>query len=111
MDYRALIFANLLNGVPIEQICKDFDKSESEVQNIFAFVLRKVKSYCFERSATKDALPMITAATLEEAKKHRITCLTVLPKLNLNKDPKYRDIQIETVTPDNIMSVGSKLNT
>lgn len=106
-----MIFANLLNGVPMEQICKDYNRSESEVMNIFSFVLRKVKSYCFERSATKDALPMITAATLDEAKKHRLTCLTVLPKLNLNKDPKYRDIQIENVTPDNLMSIGSKLNT
>lgn len=111
MDAKALIFANLLNGVPMGQVCKDFNKSESEVQNIFAFVLRKVKSYCFLRSTTKEAYPIITASTLEEAKAHRITCLNVLPKLNMNKEAQFKDIKTELVTADNFMNLGSKLNT
>lgn len=106
-----MIFANLLNGVPIGQVCKDFNKSESEVQNIFAFVLRKIKSYCFLRSATENAYPIITASTLEEAKKYKLTCLTVLPKLNMNREAQFKDITTQLVTPDNMMSIGSKLNT
>ncbi len=109
MNSKALIIANLLNGVPMEQVCKDFHKSESEVMNIFAFVLRKVKSYCFLRSATANAYPMITASNLEEAKKHRITCLTVLPKLNMNKEAEFKDIQTEIVSPDNFLQIAKNI--
>lgn len=111
MDSKALIFTNLLNGVSVEQVCRDFHKTESEVMNIFAFVLRKVKSYCFLRAASKEALPMITASNLEEAKRHRITCLSVLPKLNLNKEAQFKDIQTEIVTMDNFTQVIKNLNT
>ena len=43
-DPRALIFTNLLNGVPIWQVCRDFGKSELDVMNIFRFVMRKIRS-------------------------------------------------------------------
>lgn len=110
MDSRALIFSNLLNGVPVEQVAKDFQKSKEEIEKIFSFVLRKVKSYCFQRSIQKNALPIITASSLSEAKRQRLTCLSVLPKLNLDKDPMYKDIQSEIVTPDNCMSIARNLN-
>jgi hypothetical protein len=110
MDTRALIFSNLVNGVPVHQVCRDFHKTESEVMQVFAFILRKIKSYIFLRQ-TSVAYPTITASNLEEAKRLRLTCLTVLPKLKLDKEPQFKDIQTELVTPDNVMTVSRNLNT
>lgn len=104
-DPRSLIFANLLKGVPIQQVARDFHKSESEINQIFSFVLRKIKSYCFERSIQKKALPIVIASTVQEAQRYRLTCLQVLPQLNLDKAPKYKDILSEPVNPDNIITV------
>ncbi len=109
MDERALIFANLLNGVSVAQVARDFRVSEPEVMNTFSNVLRKVKSYCFLRARQKNAVPLVIASTIEEAKKYRLTCLHVLPKLNLDKAPHYKDIQGEIVTPDNIMAVARNM--
>lgn len=108
MDTRALIFSNLLNGVPLGQVAQAFHKTESEINQIFSFVLRKIKSYCFVRQ-TQKAYPTITASTLEDAKKYRLTCLEVLPKLNLDKDSQFKDIQTELVTPDNALSIARNL--
>lgn len=108
-DYKSLIFANLLNGVPISQVCRDFHKTESEVMNIFSFVFRKIKSYCFLRCAQPIATPMVYGYTIDDAKKSRITCLSVLPKLNLNKEAEFKDIQAEIVTPDNALQVTRNL--
>ena len=62
MNTQALIFANLLNGVSEQQVAEAFKISREEVQRTFAFVLRKVKSYCFLRQ-TQKAYPTITACT------------------------------------------------
>ena len=110
MDNRALIFSNLLNGVPMQQVAREFHKSEQEITHIFSFILRKIKAYCFVRQTQKGYVP-ITASTIEEAKKFRITCLTVLPNLKLDKEPQFKDIQNEIVTPDNAMSIAKNLNT
>jgi hypothetical protein len=110
MDDRALIFSNLLNGVPLWQVARDFHKTESEVNYTFAFILRKIKSYCFLRQAQR-AYPPIMASTVEEAKKYRLTCFSVLPKLNLEKSAQFKDINNETVTPDNVMAIAKNLNT
>jgi hypothetical protein len=110
MDSRALIFSNLLNGVSIEQVAREFRKSEQEVKQVCAYVLRKVKSYCFLRQTQKGYVP-IAASTIEQARKYRITCLTVLPKLKLDKEPEFKDIQNETVTQDNAIMIAKNLNT
>lgn len=110
MDDRHLIFSNLLNGVPVPQVARDFHKSEAEVEQVFTHVLRKVKSYCFLRSRQKNPMPVVTASTVAEARAFRLTCLSVLPKLNLDRAPEFRDIHTETITPDNIMTVARNLS-
>ena len=120
MDNRGAIFRNLLNGVPVWQVARDFHISESEVNSAFSYVLRKIKSFCFQRSlgyrepgspsAPVQAMPIIPAGTIEEAKKYRLSFLSVLEKLNLDKPPAFKDIQTETVTPDNIMTVARNLS-
>ncbi len=110
MDDRALIFSNLLNGVSVEQVAREFKKSLDEVQRDFSYVLRKVKSYCFLRQTQKGYAP-INASTIEEAKKYRLTCLSVLPNIKLDKEPHFKDIQHEIVTPDNAIMIAKNLNT
>lgn len=120
MREEALIFSNLLNGVSPEQVAKDFrKKSVDEVLHIFNFVLRKVKSYCFLRARGYidpndpnkicKSYPIIPATCIKDAQKFRLTCLTVLPLLNLDKAPMYKDIQTETVNPDNAAQVQRNL--
>lgn len=92
-DERALIFSNLLNGVPVWQVARDFHKSsEQEVMDIFRFILRKIRSRRLERME-----PPIVGDTIEEIRRQRIACLTALPKLNLDKDPRYKNVMHETV--------------
>lgn len=111
MDNRALIFANLLNGVSAAQVAQAFHKqSEDEVLQIFGFILRKIKSYCFLRARQKNALPLIIANDVKTAQKYRLTCLSVLPKLNIDKEPQFRDIHNEIVNHDNVMVIGKNLS-
>src|SRR5580692_9304331 len=91
-DSRALIFTNLLNGVPAWQVARDFHRSEPDVMNIFRFILRKIKSRRLERME-----PPIVGNSIAEIRKQRITCLTILPKLNLDRDPLYKDVLHEPV--------------
>lgn len=101
-DDRALIFSNLLNGVPIAKVCETFRKSEPEVMNIFRYVLRKIKSRRLERME-----PMIVGNSIAEIRRQRIACLTILPKLNLDRDPLYKDVLHE---PMEINSDGKLRN-
>jgi hypothetical protein len=86
-DDRALIFTNLLNRVPAWQVARDFHRSEPDVMNIFRFILRKIKSRLLERME-----PPIVGNSIAEIRKYRITVLTILPKLNLDRDPLYKDV-------------------
>jgi hypothetical protein len=91
-DERALIFTNLLNGVPVWQVARDFHRSEPDVMHIFRFIVRKIRSRRLERME-----PPIVGNTIDEVRRQRIACLTILPKLNLDKDPRYKDVFHETV--------------
>ena len=86
-DDRALIFSNLLNGVPAWQVARDFHRSEPDVMNIFRFILRKIKSRRLERME-----PPIVGNSIAEIQRHRVTVLTILPNLNLDRDPLYKDV-------------------
>ena len=91
-DERALIFTNLLNGVPVWQVARDFHRSEPDVMHIFRFIVRKIRSRRLERME-----PPIVGNTIDEVRRQRIVCLTILPKLNLDRDPRYKDVFHEPV--------------
>jgi hypothetical protein len=91
-DERALIFTNLMNGIPVWQVARDFRKSEPDVMHIFRFILRKIRSRRLERME-----PPIVGNTIDEVRRQRISCLTILPKLNLDRDPRYKDVLHENV--------------
>jgi hypothetical protein len=101
-DDRALIFSNLLNGVPVWQVCRDFRRSEVDVMNIFRFILRKIKSRRLERMESP-----IVGNSVAEIQRQRITVLTILPKLNLDRDPLYKNVFHE---PMEIKSDGTVRN-
>jgi len=87
-DERAIIFSNLLNGVPVWQVARDFHKqADGEVQRIFDFILAKIKSYCFERK-----LPPVLGSTVAEVRQYKAICFEILPKINLDKEPMYGKI-------------------
>lgn len=91
LDERVLIFRNLLNGVPAWQVARDFHKqSEQEVMCIFNFILRKIRSRRLERME-----PPIPGCTVDEVRKSRLLCLSIVPKLNLDKDPKFAKVIYE----------------
>lgn len=104
MSDKALIFRNLINGVPVAQVAQTFQVSEAQALQTFAFVLRKIKSYQFKRHQ-----PLILASNIEEARKYQVTCLSVLAKLNLEKDDAFKDIHSEIMTPDNALSIARNL--
>ena len=106
MTDKALIFSNLIKGVPLQQVAREFKLSEEEILRVFSFVLRKIKSYVFLRQQ-----PMVIAHDIATAQKYRLICLRVLPNLNLEKEPQFKDIQNELVNDDNVMSVARNLNT
>jgi hypothetical protein len=92
LDERALIFMNLLNGVPVWQVARDFHKSEPDVMHIFRFILRKIRSRRLERME-----PPIVGNSIDEVRRQRIACLSILPRLNLDRDPLYKDVLHENV--------------
>jgi hypothetical protein len=91
-DDRVLIFMNLMNGVPDWQVARDFHKSVPDVMHIFRFILRKIKSRRLERME-----PPIIGNAISEIQRQRITVMTILPKLNLDKDPRYKNVLHEPV--------------
>ena len=101
MDDRALIFGNLLKGVSAQELARTFHRTENEVQQIFNFILRKIRSRRLERME-----PAIPGNTLEELRRpamrgSRIAFLEILPKLNLDKDPTFKRIMHEEIEMKN----------
>lgn len=95
-DERALIYRNLLNGVPVFKVCESFHKSEPEVMQVFRYVTRKIKNYIFEKM-----LPPIYCDSISEAMRYKVQILQILPKLNLDKAPIYKDIGFDSIRADN----------
>jgi hypothetical protein len=89
-DDRALIFRNLLNGVEKQKIARTFRRSEKDVDDIFGFVIRKIRSRQLERMEP----PILedTVEKLRNSKKSKLQCLDILPLLNLEKDPLYKRV-------------------
>jgi hypothetical protein len=90
-DKRAVIYANILNAVPVWVIKQHFEMSEEDVMRLFRFVSSKLKSYIFERK-----LPPILCDSISDAQRNKILLLQLLPKLNLDKPPAKK-VNIEHI--------------
>ena len=85
---RELIFANLLNGVPPENVAQAFNKeSVAQVMDEFRYVALKIKSYMFSR-----AMPYIPLDTIAEAMQNKLQALDLLTKVKLDALPAYKQI-------------------
>lgn len=84
-DERRIIFSNILNKVPLENIGKAFNKAESDLISDFAYITQKIKNYCFNNN-----IPPIFCDTIEEAQKNRHRIFEILPFVDLNKSPKFK---------------------
>jgi hypothetical protein len=75
-EERRLIFENVANGVPIQQVMSVFRRSETEVMREVSFVGRKIAEYRFRRH-----LPPLACATLNEIRWNRLALLDTVRKL------------------------------
>lgn len=76
---RKLIFANVANGVPIEDIMATFHRSSDEIDREVAFVARKIKEYRF-----RQRIPPLACDTLKDIRFNRLALLDTLRKLGPN---------------------------
>lgn len=75
-EERRLIFENVANGVPIQQVMSAFKRSEAEVMREVAFVGKKIAEYRFRRH-----LPPLPCANLTEIRWNRLALLDTVRKL------------------------------
>jgi hypothetical protein len=73
---RRLIFENVANGVPIQQIMSVFRRSEAEVMAEVKFVGKKIAEYRFRRH-----LPPLACSDLREIRWNRLALLDTVRKL------------------------------
>ena len=73
---RRLIFENVANGVPIQQVMSAFRRSEKEVMDDIAFVGKKIAEYRFRRHQ-----PPLSCGTLREISFNRAALLDTLRRL------------------------------
>lgn len=87
---KALIFQNLVNGVPVQFVGRHFNlRDEREVMDIFRYVANKIKTYMFQRT-----IPFISFDTPQEAKRHRRQLFDILKKINLDIVPLYTKFEV-----------------
>ncbi len=85
MEERKLIFSNLLNKVPLGNVAQAFNKTETEIQADFKYIIQKVKNYCF-----LNGHPAIICDSIEQAQRLRYSIFPILKSINLDKAPEYK---------------------
>lgn len=85
MNNRLLIFTNLLNKVPLEQLAKDFNTSEAEILVDFKYIVQKINNYCFMKG-----VPAIRCETIYDAQRERLNIYPILKVIDLDKSPIYK---------------------
>lgn len=96
-EQRRLIFVNLANGVPIEQVMAAFHRSEAEVLREMEFVGKKLREYRFKRH-----LPPLACETLRDIRFNRRALLECIVKLGpryLSSSLELPHIFVETLDP------------
>lgn len=82
---KKLIVANILNNVPIQDICKVYHKSEKEIEDCFYFVMARIKSYWFEmRTDKKKLVPWMPCDNYADARNNRMLLFKFLDKVDLS---------------------------
>jgi hypothetical protein len=79
-ERRKLVFENIANGVPAEQVMQAFRLSREEVDREVAFVAKKITEYRFQRRE-----PPLSCGNVPDIRFNRQALLDTLRKLG----PKY----------------------
>jgi hypothetical protein len=75
-EERRLIFQNLVNGVPMENIKAAFRRSETEVWREVEFVGKKIREFRFRRH-----LPPLPVEGIQALRRNRVALLETLSHL------------------------------
>lgn len=75
-EARRLIFENVANGVPVEQVCAAFRRSPTEVERELQFVARKIREARF-----RTRMPPIACDDVKDVRFHRRPLLETLRQL------------------------------
>lgn len=92
---RRLIFQNLLNGVPVDQIRKSLRLSDLEFDQAQAFVVKKITQHLILRHQAP-----IPCETMNDLRWNRIDLLAVLGKIgdiDLSTDLILRKMLVQSV--------------
>lgn len=76
---RRLIFENVANGVPVEDVMAAFRRSHAEIDREVAFVAKKIKEYRFRRQE-----PPLQCETMHDIRWNRLPLLDTLRKFGPN---------------------------
>lgn len=85
MNDRLLMFTNLLNKVPLEDVAKAFNTTEAAILVDFKYIMQKVNNYCFLRG-----VPAIRCETIFDAQRERLNIFPILKVIDLDKPPIYK---------------------
>jgi hypothetical protein len=75
-EQRRLIFENVANGVPVQQVMNVFQCSEKELMDDIKFVGKKISEYRFRRNQ-----PPLSCSTFNEIFTNRLALLDTLRRL------------------------------
>lgn len=106
-EHRRLIFENVVNGVPVEDIRAAFHCSELEVQQAVEFVAKKIKEYRFRRHQ-----PPLPCDTDFERKWNRRALLENVRKLgpvSLSTELLLPSIGVQTVDETSIREAAREV--
>lgn len=98
-EERRLIFQNVANGVPMDQVRATFKRSQTEIDRELRFVARKIREYRFRRYQ-----PPVACDEVKDIRWNRVALLETLRKLGsdyLSSElliPKIGVHEIETLS-------------
>lgn len=95
-ERRRLVFHNIAVGHSVPAVMAALQMSEKEVEDDLAFVVRKLRSYRFERG-----MPLIPLGGIAEIRANRVDALYTLSRLNAGKDPAFSRIETLPFLADN----------
>lgn len=84
LETKKLIFCNILNRVAIEDICKNFNVTDKEVEDAFKFITARIQSHWYDLRQTDQFIPAIKCANYAEARVNRIQLLEIVEKIDLS---------------------------
>lgn len=97
-ERRRMVFENVANGVPMDQVRSAFKLSQTEIDKDLRFVARKIREYRFRRR-----MPPLACDGVHDIRWNRVALLETLAKLGpeyLESDLIIPKIEIQSLSSD-----------